>query len=1556
MQMVTWHGAKLYCRISVWNGASVSGGTYPGSNSSVVYQTIVNSGERFYLMYSVSDDSPYARIMLDYTGTMRLLTWNSYSSSWIATSERPSGSYGVYDSCGLFGYLTSRGSDKVFGLDRELVDTWKTSNYGENLYIRLGDDSPAAVHKNSHLVKIVPPVVACLLLLTCIAIVWKLVQRKKEIKKKLMLRYLSASSELGGKTLDFPFVSFKDIVDATDNFSDSNMLGMGGFGKVYKGILEGDKQVAIKRLGSGSGQGIWYHGIPERAYVWVANRDNPIGSGLSGNLVLTNSSDLVLSDSKGSILWRTTINVTAGGDGAVALLLEAGNFVVQLQNFTQIWQSYDHPTDTILPGFKLWANYKTHTAVRIIAWNGSQDPSTGKFVLSRDPSTGLQILTWRGTRKYWRSGLWNGAEASDENGYMLSENVDDGKMIYSTFNTGNSSSRRTHWKLDYRATCCSGPGVASHGWCLDGFELMDSFSANFSRGCVRKEALTCRDYHFLALPGMKVPDEFMYVRSRSFEECTAECERNCSCTAYAYANLSSIVATGGPSRCLVWTGELVDLEKTGELGGNLYLRLAGSPGHNGKGDVGVVLKIVLPVISFLLILSCIYLVCICKRRGKQVNKENLKTPTLEHLSTSQEVWDQNLELCSISFEEIASATNSFHDMNVLGKGGFGKVYKGTLEDGKEVAVKRLSKGSEQGIEHFINEVVLIAKLQHKNLVRLLGCCIHEDEKLLIYEYLPNKSLDNFLFDNERKSMLDWPRRFNIIKGVARGLLYLHQDSRTTIIHRDLKPSNILLDMEMNPKISDFGMARIFGGNEQQESTRRVVGTYGYMSPEYAMEGTFSVKSDTYSFDSKGRVLWRTTNNVTTGGDGAVALLLEAGNFVLQSRNFTQIWQSYDHPTDTILPSFKLWANYKAHTAVRLVAWKGPQDPSTGKFFLSRDPGTGLQVLTLRGRSKYWRSGLWNGAEASDKNGFMWSQIVDDGETIYSTYNTGNSSARRSHWKLDYNGNLMLRIWSGQSWMPLFKRPDSGCRRYGSCGPFGYCDMFDKICRCLDGFQPADGFGAIPSRGCVRMESLTCRGDHFLTLPEMKVPDKFVYVRNRSFEECTADCERDCSCTAYAYTNLSSIVATGGPSRCLIWTGELVDSEKAGMLGGNLYLRLAGSQERSPAVNNTKSGVGVVFKIALPVIFVLLTLICIYLVCIWKPKGIQVKNETLKRPALEHLDQNLEFRSIRFQDIATATNSFHDTNVLGKGGFGKVYKGTLEDGKEVAVKRLSKGSDQGIEHFRNEVVLIAKLQHKNLVRLLGCCIHEDEKLLIYEYLPNKSLDQFLFDIARKSMLDWPKRFNIIKGVARGLMYLHQDSRTTIIHRDLKPSNILLDVQMNPKISDFGMARIFGGNEQQESTRRVVGTYGYMSPEYAMEGIFSVKSDTYSFGILLLEIVSGLKISSPHHLVMDFSNLISCAWNLWADGKVKDFVDAAVMESYSLDEVSKCIHVGLLCVQDSSSARPHMSSVVSMLDSEATPRAAPKQPMYFAQINYETSDATEDLENSANGVSLTALEGR
>jgi hypothetical protein len=203
--------------------------------------------------------------------------------------------------------------------------------------------------------------------------------------------------------------------------------------------------------------------------------------------------------------------------------------------------------------------------------------------------------------------------------------------------------------------------------------------------------------------------------------------------------------------------------------------------------------------------------------------------------------------------------------------------------------------------------------------------------------------------------------------------------------------------------------------------------------------------------------------------------------------------------------------------------------------------------------------LWHGASASDNNGYTWSQIVDDGEEIYLTYNTNNNSDR-SHLKLDYTGDMMLRIWINLSWVVLFKLPGKGCRHYGSCGPFGYCDSTVSTlkCKCLDGFEPADGSSDNFSTGCVRKEALRCSGDLFFTFPRMKLPDKFVYVRNKSFEECTAECDRNCSCTAYAYANLSSILATSGPSRCLIWIGELVDLEKDSVIGENMYLRLAGA--------------------------------------------------------------------------------------------------------------------------------------------------------------------------------------------------------------------------------------------------------------------------------------------------------------------------------------------------------------------------------------------------------------
>ncbi|PPD69289.1 hypothetical protein GOBAR_DD33840 [Gossypium barbadense] len=243
--------------------------------------------------------------------------------------------------------------------------------------------------------------------------------------------------------------------------------------------------------------------------------------------------------------------------------------------------------------------------------------------------------------------------------------------------------------------------------------------------------------------------------------------------------------------------------------------------------------------------------------------------------------------------------------------------------------------------------------------------------------------------------------------------------------------------------------------------------------------------------------------------------------------------------------------------------------------------------------------------------------------------------------------------------------------------------------------------------------------------------------------------------------------------------------------------------------------------------------------------LDLENEHSKETSSgENWERSQEFPSIQLDILHAATNHFSDENKLGEGGFGPVYKGTLANGKEIAVKRLSRTSGQGLVEFKNEVLLIARLQHKNLVRLLGCCLEKNEKLLVYEFMPNRSLDVFLFDSNLATQLDWQKRFNIIKGIVRGIMYLHEDSRLRIIHRDLKASNILLDHKMNPKISDFGMARIFCEDINQANTNRVVGTYGYMAPEYAMEGLFSIKSDVFSFGVLLLEIISGKKNNGFH----------------------------------------------------------------------------------------------------------------
>ncbi|XP_066349574.1 G-type lectin S-receptor-like serine/threonine-protein kinase At4g27290 [Miscanthus floridulus] len=728
-------------------------------------------------------------------------------------------------------------------------------------------------------------------------------------------------------------------------------------------------------------------------------------------------------------------------------------------------------------------------------------------------------------------------------------------------------------------------------------------------------------------------------------------------------------------------------------------------------------------------------------------------------------------------------------------------------------------------------------------------------------------------------------------------------------------------------------------------------------------------------DGSGHAAW-SSNTTTSSSAPAVVQLLDSGNLVVREQSSGDVlWQSFDHPSNTLLAGMRIGKDLKTGAEWSLTSWRASNDPTTGECRRVMDTMGLPDIVSWQGNAKKHRTGPWNGlwfsgvpemARVSNSDPYSNQVVVRPHEIAY-IFNT-SAYAPFSRLVLNEVGVLQLLAWDPTNlvWDVFSQSPKDICDDYAKCGAFGLCNVNSAptlFCSCVVGFSPVN-----PSQwslrqyggGCRRNVPLECHGngttDGFMVVRAVKLPDtdNATVDMGATVEQCRARCLANCFCIAYA---AADIRGDGDGSGCVMWTNYIVDIRYVDKGQDRLYLRLAKSE-----FDIVKRKRRVVAKIVLPVTASLLAAMAagMYLVWICKLRGPCGNNGSGEKVMLESTsnelgdEEDLELPFLSFRDIVSATNNFSDGNMLGRGGFGNVYKGMLPDNKVVAIKRLGKGSRQGAEEFRNEVVLIAKLQHRNLVRLLGCCIHGDERLLIYEYLPNKSLDCFIFDPASKRALDWPTRFKIIKGISRGLLYLQQDSRLTIIHRDIKTSNILLDADMSPKISDFGMARIFGGNQQEANTNRVVGTYGYMSPEYAMDGAFSVKSDTYSFGVILLEIISGLKITSTQFT--SFPSLLTQAWSLWKDGKAIDLIDSSIVGTCSPVEALRCIHIGLLCVQDNPNSRPLMSSVVFMLENETTLRSVPKQPMYFSQWYLEAQGTGENTNSSMNDASVSVLEGR
>ncbi|KAM0011303.1 putative protein kinase RLK-Pelle-DLSV family [Helianthus debilis subsp. tardiflorus] len=645
-------------------------------------------------------------------------------------------------------------------------------------------------------------------------------------------------------------------------------------------------------------------------------------------------------------------------------------------------------------------------------------------------------------------------------------------------------------------------------------------------------------------------------------------------------------------------------------------------------------------------------------------------------------------------------------------------------------------------------------------------------------------------------------------------------------------------------------------------------------------------------NGNGKVVWSSNSSASGTTINLVAQLLDTGNLVIKNGTITDndniVWQSFDYPGDTFLLGMKLGKNFISGKETYLTSWRSADDPSPGEYtyrFLMVK-GKYQQSYIRRSSAIATRIGPFNGITISGRPlitidtthpAYVSSMVVNQNEMYFTAISTNDTITGSARATLTPGGTyeVFKQSFRNREWILSITLPADYCDNYGVCGPYGSCDTANSpYCGCLKGFErkiseekSSDNDTSI----CRRRIALDCGpGEGFQKFSSMKQPDteNAVFSGNISLQDCEDACKNNCSCTAYASPNI-----TPRGVGCLLWFGDLIDVRVYAQNGQDFYVRLAAS-EFSDLHSSFHGKKRVVMEVTLSIAAVLTLsalILAFYIRRKWK-KRTEAEKEGGPEKILDK-----EVPLFRLSIISRATNDFSVDNKLGEGGFGTVYKGVLDEGQEIAVKRLSKSSRQGLGEFHNEVICIAKLQHRNLVKLLGYCIQGYEKMLVYEYMPNNSLDSFLFDESRKALLDWPQRLRIIHGIARGLLYLHQDSRLKVVHRDLKAGNILLDHQMHPKISDFGLARMFKEDENEANTKRVVGTLGYISPEYAVSGLFS-------------------------------------AWRLYREGKSDDLIDECLRTSYSAYEVSRSVQVGLLCVQNRVEDRPDTSTVVAMLGGE------------------------------------------
>ncbi|KAL6909846.1 hypothetical protein ACP4OV_001505 [Aristida adscensionis] len=667
-------------------------------------------------------------------------------------------------------------------------------------------------------------------------------------------------------------------------------------------------------------------------------------------------------------------------------------------------------------------------------------------------------------------------------------------------------------------------------------------------------------------------------------------------------------------------------------------------------------------------------------------------------------------------------------------------------------------------------------------------------------------------------------------------------------------------------------------------------------------------------------IWSSQVGNMAARNHTVTVLLNNGNLVLRDATNLSIvlWQSFDYPTDVLLPGAKVGWDKVTGLNRRLISKRNMFDLSPGFYCSELDPSGAHQFIIKLCNSSivYFSTGVWNGKYFNSlpgmsgeiqSNRYCEYNFVDNEKEVYFTYNIRDDTLITFS-LLDISGQSKQLVWleESQDWLAVDTQPKAQCDAYAVCGPFTICnDNKFPLCSCMKGFSTAsqkDWELGDQTGGCIRNVALDCESkqrstmstDKFYSMSHVRLPSNAKIIEAAAnADECARACLSQCSCTAYSYA-----------TRCSIWQTKLLNvvQQQYGNSSSTseeiIYLRLAAKEMQSWRHNRRKTIICVsIAAFGMSSAFILLLLV----IC---------RNKTEAFASIfSNPQRDGGITAFKYAELRFATKNFSER--LGGGGFGTVFKGFLhQSSTTIAVKRLD-GAYQGEKQFRAEVSSIGIIQHINLVKLIGFCCERKKRLLVYEHMPNGSLDAHLFH-GNASVLKWSIRYQICLGVAKGLAYLHHSCQECIIHCDIKPQNILLDALFVPKVADFGMAKFLGRDFSRVLTT-VRGTIGYLAPEWISGVAITPKVDVYSYGMMLLEIVSGRRNSEDltSNRNQDTYFPVKVASKL-LEGDVQSLVDKKLCGDANLEEIERVCKLACWCIQDNELNRPSMGEAVQILE--------------------------------------------